>query len=155
MAISACAKDILALLPDSLLDIDLPNEVSFELGMRVLSASKLHDVCTIFGDGVQCSIDFEHKMLLLTRNRVTFKQLRAVKSGLIATTESERAAVAFANNLDVIDYDSLVPEFHMESVSDATLLHIRRLLRVSHTTLLHQLPAACSCATTWQNARWL
>ena len=85
MALTTCAQDILALLPNSLIDIDLPNEITIELGMRMLPGSTLHTVCTLFGDGVQCTIDFEQKMLLLTRRRVRFKV--AHKVGLTATTE--------------------------------------------------------------------
>lgn len=151
MAITTCAQDILKLLPGSLLDIDLPNEITVVLGVDMLSDAILQEVYTLFGDASEGAIDFENKTLSVTRQRITFKQLRAVKSGLVGTTESERAAVTFADELDVIDYDRLVPTFAMSSSSAGTVLRIQNLLRVSHNALIAQLPPTCSCAYDIEN----
>ena len=145
MALSRCAQDILCLLPDAVVDIDLPNKLTLELGPRALSRATLDDILDSFGSDAHAEINFETRQLVLTRKQVSFKPLKPIKSGLKGTTESEREAVQFADQMQVIDFDRLIPEFELHSSDNHVLLHIKHLLCVSHNALLLQLPPKCGC----------
>lgn len=147
MAISQCAEDILKLLPPgSLIEMDNPPEhltVVLPPDFK-LSNIELDAIYGKFGDHTACVVDFENNTLELSRNTAAFKPLKPVPSGLNATTESERAAVAFADTMDVIDFDRLIPHWHLNSKLDCTELVLSQLLRVSHDALEKQLPLPCT-----------
>ena len=145
MALSTCAQDILTLLPHALVDIDLPNELTLELEPRTLSQATLNDVLQSFGSDAHAEINFETQQLTLTRRTINFKPLKAIKSGLKGTTESEKEAVQFADQMQVIDFDRLIPEFELQSSEGGVHLHIKNLLCVSYNALAKQLPPKCGC----------
>ena len=145
MALSTCAQDILTLLPHALVDIDLPNKLTLELGPHTLSDKTLSNILDSFGSDAHATINFETQHLTLTREKVSFKKLKSINSGLKGTTESEREAVQFADQMQVIDFDYLIPEFDLQSFDNHVHLQIKHLLCVSHNSLATQLPPKCEC----------
>ena len=146
MALSQRAKDILELLPGALIEIDKPpNHLTVVLPATCkLSKTTLDAIYARFGNDTACVIDFENGTMELSHHATAFKPLQKRPSGLQATTESERAAVAFADAMDVIDFDRLIPQWHLHSKSDCTELVMSQLLRVSHDALDQQLPSSCT-----------
>jgi len=139
MALSRRAVDVLGILSQgSLVDMDTKEELTIEVRDR-LTSSTLRKVYEAAGPDIHGTIDFDSRMLRLTRKRVHFVSKLTFKSQLRATTEGEREAVAFADKLAVIDVDDLIPSWRLES-TDCTNLHIGRLLCVSHDALLRQVP---------------
>ena len=145
MALSTCAQDILTLLPHALVDIDLPNKLTLELESHTLSQATLSDILDSFGSDAHAEINFETQQLILSRKQVNFKPMKAIKSGLKGTSDSEKEAVQFANQMQVIDFDRLIPEFELQSSESHVHLHIKHLLCVSYNALAKQLPPKCGC----------
>lgn len=142
MALSHAAQDVLRVLPDgSLVELDeLPTKLSIAVpDTTILSAGTMDRMLQCFTYDVFAIVDFERSTVELTNTKATFKKMAPLNFQLTATTESEKIAVRFANRMDVIDFDFLVPELRISNTDECTLLHISKLLRISHHALADQL----------------
>ena len=140
MSTTSIAKDILDVYPDAYIGIDCADKIEFELNTTtVLPSTQVSQFVKLFGPNAACSVNLESKLVTISTTSVKFKKFPLLKSKLVATTESEKAAVQFADALNVIDFDYLTPEFSLESTDVRTLLRIRNLICINHNELMRHI----------------
>ena len=111
MSTTSIAKDILEAYPDAYIGIDCADKIEFELNTTtVLPSTQVSQFVELFGPNAACSVNLESKLVTISGTSVKFKKFPLLKSKLVATTESEKAAVQFADALNVTH--GCAAEFH-------------------------------------------
>jgi hypothetical protein len=147
MALSACARDILKLLGEgSSVYIDAETEI-------VIDVTRIH---TVKGNALtsaidmlaaqgrkrmHCSVDFEKAQVTFKPGTCIVDTPLQLDVGKDPDTESDKAAVAIARSMGVIDLDNLLPECCIESSNGVTRVYFSRLLHVSHDAVVHYMRA--------------
>jgi hypothetical protein len=143
MALSECARDILALLgQDCSVFIDTDSRIVVDIAeihtLQGVTLSKATAALATRGrKNMHCSVNFEKAQVTFKSGTCIVDKPLQLDPGKDVDAERDKAAVAIVRSMGVIDMDNLQPECCIETSNGATRVYFSRLLHVSHAAVVH------------------